>query len=72
LFDLLYKASIHYKASVCKENTAQELGLTPVPRAEFKTTTTVYEQDGAAQPLTSLRRNVTYNNKMNNFTSMAI
>jgi len=65
-------ASIHRKDSMCKENTAQELVLTPVPRAEFKATTRVFEQDGAAQPLTSLRRNVTYNNKMNNFASMVI
>jgi hypothetical protein len=54
---------------MCKENTAQKLVRTSVPQAKFKPTTTVNEQDGTAQPLTSLRRNVTYNNEINNFTS---
>jgi len=45
---------------------------TPVPRAEFNPMTTVHKQNGAAQPLTSLRRNVTHNNEMNNLTSMVM
>jgi len=60
----------HSTRLLCAQRTHAGTCPYTVPRAEFKPTTTLYEQDGAAQPLTSLRKNVTYNNEMNNFTSM--